>query len=151
MARHDKADLRRDFNGRGAVKLGDVTISPGFANMAVYLQTVENRLPGQCKRALERGGAILVESVRSRIEPEGKSTGNLRRSIGYRVDKENRWVNVGWEDSRRGFGKNTSAVVYGPILEFSDNRQLKHIYSGFKDGREKALNAMHEELEKAFK
>ena len=147
MARHDMAKhvIAGGFSGRGAVT------RDGFGALGEYLKKVEEKLPGACRRALESGATIVQEGVRSRINPAGESTGNLRNSIGYRVDRDNRWVNIGWEDRRRGFGLNTSAMTYGPILEFSTDRVLRHLYDGFDDTRDKALSSMHDELEQAFK
>lgn len=111
------------------------------------------------EEALRAGGDIVVDSIRARISASARqSSGGLSRSIKYRLNKS--WltgraysVTFGWDKlavRRSKKGRTTYASDYGPVLEFSANRQLRHLEQGFEDAQADAEVAMKQTIEKAM-
>ncbi|MBQ8537835.1 MAG: HK97 gp10 family phage protein [Clostridia bacterium] len=92
------------------------------------------------------GGQILVEGVRGQIRPS--RTGTLESSITAEPLREFGFgdavgVDIGWAKIKRPRGSRSShSHVYGPILEYSEKRQLRHMLEGFELSHVEAVGTM---------
>lgn len=100
---------------------------------------------------LEQAAQPILTQIRINIVSRAKkSTGGLADAVGYRLGGRYgvATLSFGWQNIKvhhDGRKKPVSAATYGPILEFSDQRQLRHLYDAF-DSKEDAANAILQSL-----
>lgn len=101
--------------------------------------------------ALEAGSEIMLSSIRAEVSAKAKdSTGKLASGLKFRLDKSYLTGRAykavfGWDRTpvrRSKAGKMTVVSDYGPVLEFSDNRKLRHLETGFEAAQADAEAAM---------
>lgn len=99
------------------------------------------------REALEAGAMIIVGSVRSTIDDN--RTGTLAKSIDYKLIGDSLGmgdavgVDIGWKRIKRpGSGKSGYADIYGPVLEYSEKRKLRHMLAGYEVAETYATDMM---------
>lgn len=110
------------------------------------------------ERGLKNGAEIVKRSMRQRVTKRSRS-GNLEKSVTYRVKKEyltDRAYSAvfGWSDIKvrtNKKGEATSTKDYGPVLEFDEKRRLRHLKIGFDDKQDEAVDAIMREVNKELK
>lgn len=103
------------------------------------------------EEALQAGAEIMLNSIRAEVSAKAKdSTGKLASGLKFRLDKSYLTGRAyraafGWDKTpvrRSKAGKVTVVSDYGPVLEYSTNRQLRHLETGFEAAQADAEAAM---------
>ena len=82
------------------------------------------------------GGSLMVEGIKDQVNPS--RTGTLAESIQAQPLREFGFgdavgIEIGWARIKRPGGSRSSySHVYGPILEYSEKRQLRHMLAGYE-------------------
>ncbi len=102
-----------------------------LSDLAYYSKAISNE---QLKEILEEGSEGMVYAIKANISGHDRS-GQLSKSIGYRflregmVGKDVMGVDFGWRRLVRPSKgpKKVYTSTYGPILENSSKRELRHM------------------------
>lgn len=122
--------MRIRYNVSGEDELRSLSMQCRQAVAAVKNEAVE--------RMMRQEGMELVRVMRLEVKAQArKQSGNLEKSLGlaFRHGIEGVEMQVGWRAvwvtrvRKRRPTRRVSTATYGPILEFSRNRQLRHFYT----------------------
>ena len=112
-------------------------------DLNAYARALDQRT---LENVVESGAEIIVEAVRDQVNPS--RTGTLKQSITSQAIKgfggqDTMGVDIGWARMKRPRGSRSSYThVYGPILEYSDTRKLRHMLEGYELSSVRATEAM---------
>lgn len=118
-------------------------------DLAKYAGEMDNDFLAE---VLSEAGDIIVHAVSYGIDSR---SGTLEKSIGHAPVHSTLGngkvigVDIGWRRIKRPDGSRSSFTnIYGPVLEFSDKRRMRHMLIGFDMSKSYAIDHMIQRVEK---